>query len=207
MKKWFYPLCMAVLFIQFQLQAQSTNQSTNKWTKKQADQWYKRQTWLNGLSSKPHPATDREEFARQYQANPSGWDKAFTYLKETDLNSLKPGKYPIDGEQVYVTVTEGPAKDLDKTRWEAHRNYSDIHYVVKGKEKIGIAPVAAAQLTEAYDPAKDIMFYTAEGNMYLAEPGTFLIISPKYAHRPSIKVDGEGMVKKVVVKIRTSAAH
>jgi biofilm protein TabA len=203
MKKWFYPLWIAFLLINFQSQAQSGN----KWTKKQADQWYNNQKWLNGLSSKPHPATDREEFARQYQANPVGWDKAFAYLKETDLSSLKPGKYPIDGEQVYVTVTEGPAKELDKTKWEAHRLYSDIHYVVKGKEKIGVAPVAAAQLTEAYDPAKDIMFYTAKGNFYLAEPGTFLIISPKYAHRPSIKVNGDGSVKKVVVKIRTSASN
>ena len=202
MNKLFYPFCLAVWLICFQAQAQSGN----RWTKKQVDHWYQRQEWLHGLTAKPHAATDREEFARQYQANPAGWDKAFAYLQETDLNSLAPGKYPIDGEQVYVTVTEGPAKELDKTKWEAHRLYSDIHYMVKGKEKIGVAPVTTAQLTEAYDPAKDIMFYNANGNFYQADPGTFLIISPKYAHRPGIKVDGDEVVKKVVVKIRTGAA-
>lgn len=204
MKKLFYPLFIGVLFtsvvlIDFKSQAQSGN----KWTKKQTAHWYNNREWLNGLPLKPHPSTDQEEFARQYQANKSGWDKAFAYMKETNLNSLTPGKYQIDGENVYVTVTEAPAKDFDKTKWESHRNYSDIHYMVKGKEKMGVVPISAAKVTKAYDPAKDIIFYSAEGKFHLATPDVFFIISPLYAHRPSVKVAGEEVVKKIVIKIRT----
>ncbi len=207
MKKLFYLLFIGTLFtslvlLNFKLQAQSGN----KWTKKQTAHWYNNREWLNGLPLKPHASTDQEEFARQYQANPSGWDKALAYMKETNLNSLTPGKYQIDGENVYVTVTEAPAKDLDKTKWESHRHYSDIHYMVKGKEKIGVVPISAAKVTEAYDPAKDIMFYSAEGEFHTATPDNFFIISPKYAHRPSVKVEGEKVVKKIVIKIRTEAA-
>jgi biofilm protein TabA len=204
MKKMLYPpfilvLFLAVLLIRFQSQAQSAD----KLTKQQAAKWYKSQEWLHGLQLKPHSSTDQEEFARQYHANQPGWDKAFAFMKETDLNSLAPGRIPIDGENVYVIVTEAPGKDPDKARWESHRNYNDIHYVVKGKEKIGLAAAASATITAAYDPAKDIMFYTAEGKFHLAEPGTFFIIAPRDAHCPGIKVDGDEVVKKVVIKVRT----
>ena len=204
MKKMLYPpFILALLSAVLLLSASAQAQSANKWTKKQAAKWYNSQVWLNGLALKPHAATDPEEFARQYHANQPAWDKAFAYMKETDLNSLAPGRFPIDGENVYVIVTEAPARELDKARWESHRNYSDIHLVVRGKEKIGLAPVSAATLTEPYDPAKDIMFYTAEGKFYLAEPGTFFIVTPNVAHRPGIRADGDEVVRKVVIKVRT----
>ncbi len=192
-------LCIVMLLISFKSQAQSDN----TWTKKQAAKWYNSRKWLNGSKLKPHSSTDQEEFAKQYHNNKAGWDKAFAYLKETDLNNLKPGRYAIDGENVYVIVTEAPTKDLEQTKWESHRNYNDIHYLISGKEKIGITPVSVAKLTEAYDPAKDIMFYTAEGKYHLAEPGTFFIISPNEAHRPSVKVDANEVVKKIVIKVKT----
>jgi biofilm protein TabA len=178
-------------------------QSDNKWTKKEASKWYNSRKWLNELQLKPHKSIDQEEFAKQYHSNKKGWDMAFAYMKETDLNNLQPGRHQIDGENVYVIVTEAPTKDLQQTKWESHRNYNDIHYLIKGKEKIGIAPISVAKLTEAYDSLKDIMFYTAEGKYHLAEPGTFFIISPKDAHRPSVKVDSDEVVKKIVIKIKT----
>jgi YhcH/YjgK/YiaL family protein len=180
-------------------------QSASGWNRKQAVKWYNTHKWLNGLPLKPHPSTDQQEFARQYHNNKAGWDRAFAYLKETDLNSLTPGRHQIDGDNVFAMVTEGPAKDLSQTKWEAHRHYNDIHYVVKGKEKIGVTPVAGASLTEAYDPERDIMFYSAEGKFHLAEPGTFFIFSPKEAHRPGVKVAGEeSPVKKIVIKVKTT---
>lgn len=182
-------------------------QSGDPWTKKQAAQWYAGQQWLKGLSLKPHASVDQQAFARQYQANPAGWDKAFAYMKGTDLTSLPPGRHPIDGEQVFVLVTEGPAKELAQTRWESHRLYNDIHLVAKGEEKIGLAPVASSQPTTPYDPAKDIAFYTAAGRFHLAQPGTFFIVTPGDAHRPGIKVDDAGaVVKKIVIKISARPA-
>lgn len=204
MKKMLYSLFIGILFTTALLMNyQSQAQSNNVWTKQQASKWYNSQEWLNGLQLKPHASTDPEEFAKQYHSNKTGWDKAFAYMKETDLNNLKPGRYEIDGDNVYVIVTEAPTKDLQQTKWESHRNYNDIHYLIKGKEKIGVTPVTVATLTEAYDATKDIMFYTAEGNYHQAEPGTFFIIPPKYAHRPSVKTNENEVVKKIVIKIKT----
>lgn len=82
-------------------------QSDNKWTKKEASKWYNSQEWLNGLQLKPHTSFDQEEFAKQYHSNKKGWDKAFAYMKETDLKSLTPGRHQIDGENVYVIAYSG----------------------------------------------------------------------------------------------------
>src|SRR5687767_9107304 len=84
---------------------------------KKTNKWYKSREWLNGLQLTPHKSVNKAEFAKQYQLRKAWWDKAFAYLKETDLASLKPGKYPIDGENVFATVTEGPTKEMDQTKW------------------------------------------------------------------------------------------
>jgi len=174
-------------------------------SRKEVNKWYNQKGWMNGLSRKPHQSVNKQEFARQYQAGKTLWDKAFTYLRETDFSSLKPGKYPIDGENVFALVSEGATKELDKTLWEAHKNYQDIHYVISGKEKIGITPVASASISKEYDASKDIAFFTSKGKYYVSNPENFFIVFTQDAHRPGVKTEGADTVKKVVIKIRKSA--
>ncbi|GAB3963237.1 hypothetical protein GCM10028805_65940 [Spirosoma harenae] len=182
-------------------------QSDSEWTGKKAEQWYNKMEWLNGLPAKPSETINKEEFAKRYHANKAAWDKAFAFLKNTDFTRLRPGKYPIDDEQVYATISEGPPREISNTKWEAHLNYTDIHFVVKGKEKIGIIPVERLKsaVNQEYSADKDIAFYTTdEGKFYVAEPGLFYIVTPTEAHNPANKVDGYDGVKKVVVKVRVT---
>jgi biofilm protein TabA len=123
-------------------------------------------------------------------------------MRDSDLAKLKPGKYVIDGKEVYATVTEGPEKTFDQSTWESHRKYIDLQYVIKGKEKIGVAPVSSATIIKPYNETSDGANYTAEGQYYIAEPGAFFLFFPGDAHRPNIKVDGYDVVKKMVIKIR-----
>ncbi len=153
----------------------------------------------------PAPPVNMVEFARQYHANPSRWDKAFAYLKNTDFSTLKPGRYPVDGDDVYAVITLGPPKNVDDTTtWESHRNFEDIHYVISGKEKIGIIPLAQAKVVRQYDSARDLAGYSAKGSYYVATPGVFFIITTEEAHRPGIRADGSDMVKKLFIKVRKS---
>jgi YhcH/YjgK/YiaL family protein len=172
------------------------------WTEKTAAKWLDKKEWKNGLKQNVHPSVNKVVFAEQYQRNKAAWDKAFAFMRDSDLANIKPGKYVIDGDNVYATITEGPEKEFDKSAWESHRKYTDLQYVIKGKEKIGVAPVATATVTKPYDEAKDGANYTAEGKYYVAEPGTFFLFFPTDAHRPNIKVDGYDTVKKLVIKIR-----
>ncbi|MEO6000383.1 MAG: YhcH/YjgK/YiaL family protein [Chitinophagaceae bacterium] len=174
------------------------------WTKAKAAKWFKSREWMHGLKLKPHASIDQLEFAKQYAANKSRWDKAFAYLKTTDYKSLGSGHYQIEGEDVYANVTEAPSKPFEQTQFEAHQNYSDIHLMISGKEKIGVASLAGATVKTAYDASKDIAFYNTEGKVYTADPGTFFIFCPGNAHRPGIKVDGEDVVRKIVIKIKSA---
>ena len=153
----------------------------------------------------PAPPVNMVEFARQYHANPSRWDKAFAYLKNTDFSKLQPGRYSVDGDDVYAVITLGPPKMIDDTTtWESHRNFEDIHYVISGKEKIGIIPLAQAKVVRQYDSARDLAGYSAKGQYYIATPGVFFIITTEEAHRPGIRADGSDMVKKLFIKVRKS---
>jgi len=165
-------------------------------------QWFEGGEWSKGLKLKPHESVDEEEFRKQYEANKQGWDKAFAYLQRTDLGDIAPGKYEIDGENVFAIITEGPPKDFEATKFEAHHNYIDIHYVLKGKEKIGKAPLGTASIIQEYDSTKDIAFYTAEGKYYESSPDIFFILFTGDAHRPGIKADESEVVKKLVIKVR-----
>jgi YhcH/YjgK/YiaL family protein len=169
---------------------------------KDADKWFQSQTYLGGLKLVPAPSTNAAEFARQYKLNKAVWDKAFAYLKNTDLDNLPVGKYPIDGDNVFASVTDNPTKPYDKTAWESHRKYIDLQYVIQGAEKMAVNPVSASKVTEPYNEAKDAAHYDAEGKIYELRPGTFFLFFPTEAHRPNIQVDGIAHDKKIVLKIK-----
>ena len=175
--------------------------SQTEWTKDKAVQWLKAGDWKNGLRIKPHASINPQEFAEQYHKNKEIWDKAFAFLNRKDLDTLSAGNYPLDGNNVYALVSLYNSKDPDNTKWESHRKYIDLQYVIRGKEKIGVAPVARARVTEAYDESKDIAHYEADGKYYVAEPGTFFLFFPQETHRPGIKVSSSVPVRKLVIKI------
>ena len=184
-----------------------TASSMAQTTQMQTSKWYNSHAWLHGLKRTPAGTMNKTEFAKQYKANKVWWDSAFSYLKHADLTAIKPGRYTVYGnDDVYINVTAGLSKSKDSVLFEAHKNYADIHCVISGAEQIGMAPYASAVLKKEYDPAKDIAFYTStSGKYYLSDASTIFIMFPeKDAHCGGIKVKGDGTVKKIVVKVRTS---
>jgi YhcH/YjgK/YiaL family protein len=202
-KNWLITITALILssFV-ISLAAQST--TTKAWSKHEAKKWYRQKEWLNGLSLTPHKSINQQEFAFQYQHNKIYWDKAFAFLKEHDLQTLAKGRYPIDGENVYASVTEDPSKDFDKTNWESHRKYIDVQCIITGDEKMGVCAITDATVTKPYDDKKDVANYTAEGKFYIGTPGTFFIFFPGDAHRPNITPGGNKVVKKIVIKVRVA---
>jgi biofilm protein TabA len=157
---------------------------------------------LTGQSFRPHESINKAEFARQYQLNKNYWDEAFAFLKSHDLDTMAVGKYVIDGDNVYATITENPTKNMDSAKWESHRNYLDLQMVIKGEEKIGVGDIKKLNVIMPYDASKDLANYSGEGNFYTAVPGTFFLFFPSDAHRPNITTNGNKPDKKIVIKIR-----
>lgn len=162
----------------------------------------KKKEWLNGLSITPHSSIDKVQFAKQYHLNQATWDRAFAYLKNTDLKTLSNGRHVIDGDNVYAIVTEAPTKDYDKTAFESHRKYIDLQYVITGEENMAKTPVASVTVNKPYDETADIAYYTGEGKVYTVPAGTFMLFFPGEAHRPNITPGGNKVVKKIVIKIK-----
>ena len=168
-----------------------------------AKNWIEKGTWRNGWEINPDQSLDTAEFHSRYLANPSRWEKAFNFLATTDLANKEPGRYEIDGEDLFAIVLEYAAKDEADTKFEAHKKYADIQYVINGREQIGLWPLDSARIIEQYDEEKDIAFFTTtENNYQIASPDKFFVFFPDESHRPGVQVlDGE-QVKKVVVKVK-----
>ena len=167
--------------------------------------WYNTIESKNGLKLTPSKSINQQEFFRQYRKDSTWWIEAFTFLKTKDLVNLEPGVYVIDSGNVTATVSEGPTKKIEDVKWEAHRNFNDLQYVIKGKAQMGVAPSADIRgvLVVPYSNTTDNENFTNEGGDYYdADPNTFFIFSPQEMHRPSIKVDGFDVIKKIVIKVR-----
>ncbi len=169
------------------------------------ESWVKKGDFLNGLKLHPHHSTDMHEFERQYRGNKSGWDKAFAFMKEHNPDSLKTGKYVIDGGNVFADITDNPSSQLAEAKWHSHRRYCDIIYIIKGREMIGIAPIAGAPVIIPFNDKGDSQFYKQDmkGAYYVSEPGTFFMFFPTDVHRPFIKVEGCDYVKRIRIKIKS----
>ncbi len=196
-------LLVSLLF-SFSLNYLSAQSTSSDWPAHKAKKWFKKKEWLNGLSITPHSSIDKVQFAKQYHLNQAAWDKAFAYLKNTDLKTLASGKHVIDGDKVYATVSEAPTKDYDKTAFESHRKYIDLQYVITGEENMAKAPVTSVTVSKPYDEATDLADYTGEGEIYTVPAGTFMLFFPTDAHRPNITPGGNKVVKKIVIKINVA---
>lgn len=170
------------------------------------DNWYNDSGWLNGLQLKPHASVNRKEFIRQYNTRKVWWDEAFAFLKTHDLDNIKAGVYVVDSGNVIATVSEVAPKDKEQVNFEAHRNFNDLQYVIKGKAQMGVAAITGpdVKVTVPYSDKADTETFAVAGGdaYYTAEPGSFFIFSPKDLHRPAFKLAGYDTIKKVVIKVR-----
>jgi len=126
--------------------------------------------------------------------------EAFRYLQKTDFSKIEPGRYEIDGANVFALVQQYDTKAKEKGRWEAHRRYIDVQYVFSGTELFGYTDTERLQ-SVAYDEVKDFHELEGNGDFLQVPAGTFLLLFPQDAHMPGISVSTTQPVKKIVVKV------
>lgn len=129
--------------------------------------------------------------------------KAIDWLKSQDLKTLENGKYEIDGKLVYANVMSYTTIPWEEAKFEAHENYTDIQYVIEGRETMTYAPKGELQEKVPYNPEKDVVFYdnANPGVPVVVEAGEFMIFHPWDGHKPKAAAGEPLEVKKVVVKI------
>ena len=150
--------------------------------------------------------SDHTHIHDQLRSTPH-FEKGLAFLQRPDLAMLADGSLPIDGENVFAEVQSYVTKPASEARFEAHRTYIDIQYVVSGEETIAWAPIEMLHVDAAYIPERDFMLGTvAAGHIVLVplRTGQFAIMFPSDAHAPRLSTNDAVAVKKIVVKIRAS---
>ena len=106
--------------------------------------------------------------------------------------------YPLsDGNRFFLAVQSTKEPDVA----EAHRKYLDIQYVVKGKEVMGWADLAACTPTVPFSEEKDIGMYSGPFQYYTIEEGMCYVAFPEDAHMPGRHLDVPNDYVKVIVKL------
>ena len=117
------------------------------------------------------------------------------------LESMEPATYPLSGGNK-VLVQKVTTKAWETSQLEAHREFLDIQYIVKGKEMVGWAPVDTLTPAGEFNTAKDKGMYTGENAPMAIAEGYCYVVYPEDAHAPSVHMDEAHEVSKVVIKLK-----
>ena len=66
---------------------------------------------------------DSKENLDFYRGLGKNYETAVDFLQKTDLEAIEPGKYEVDGKEVYVNVTEYETKAWEDCKFETHEHY------------------------------------------------------------------------------------
>ena len=141
--------------------------------------------------------------AKKYYSVHPLFEKAFAYINSTDLATIEPGKYDIEGDNLKAVYfnKQGMSAAESILKFECHDKHIDIQVCINGKETIGWKPrnTCLAQKGE-YNPEKDVSFYNDAPDTYFGlTDGQFAIFFPEDVHAPMI---AEDVVRKLVIKVR-----
>ena len=79
---------------------------------------------------------DKAENMAQYYEKEPLLKKCAEFIERFEAEKLPDGAYEIDGERVFANVQTYRTKQQDEnSRFEAHKKYIDVQYVVSGIDK------------------------------------------------------------------------
>lgn len=128
--------------------------------------------------------------------------KLFAFVRTHDLASMPAGRITIDGEDLYINLSDAALRTKEEQKLEVHHRYVDVHFPLDGEETVGWSPVASlkVQSDAPFDAENDFALYSQPADTYFTvRPGEFYVMDVTDAHAPII---GQGTLKKAVAKVR-----
>ena len=147
---------------------------------------------------------DLVENCERYYGVHKKFREAFEFIKKAIQDDLPVGKYEIDGENVYASVQEYDTKAPSDGKFEGHREYIDIQYIIRGVERMDVVDLSKVQTMTGYDCEKDLEFFLDTDNYTSAvvSQGEYCIFFPNDIHKPCLNLNNQTSVKKMVVKVK-----
>ncbi len=139
--------------------------------------------------------------ARYFSVHPL-FEKAFAFIKETDLANAADGKSDIaEGLKAIFSNAAGKTKEASLAKFECHNKNIDIQVCINGLETIGWAPREKCVTPNGeYNEEKDVQLYhDGADTFFQLSNGQFAIFFPEDVHAPMI---GDGPIKKLVIKVK-----
>jgi len=129
---------------------------------------------------------------------------ALLFLKQNQLIEMKDGRYEINGSTVYASVSRYKTKPIESGKWESHKRYIDIQFLIEGSEHIGYSNISKMKIIDNYNEDKDVQFLEGPGNFFTAQKNTFVILYPHDVHMPGIFLSQsqQNDVTKIVIKVK-----
>ena len=130
--------------------------------------------------------------------------QAFDFLERCFQKPIAPGRYEIDGEDVYAIVFQYVPQEKETPRYETHNAYIDIQCMAAGSEFQWYLPRADLPADVPNQPEKDITFYpfTGDGSRLHLKAGDFAVYFPQDAHLPGMADGTTDACIRIVVKIK-----
>ena len=147
--------------------------------------------------------SDLKHISRQAALSPN-LQKAIGFLRSPDLQMLPDGRVEIDGDRVFALVQRFETKWTATPKFECHKKYIDIQFILSGEEIIGWAPTERMEITAAYEAGKDISFGTVAKGQWTPvhlQAGQMAILYPEDGHAPKMALRNPSKVMKIVVKV------
>jgi YhcH/YjgK/YiaL family protein len=129
---------------------------------------------------------------------------AFEFLEGQTEVCLAGGRVEIEGDNVFAIIQSYTTKPLAESRFESHQRYADIHFLSRGAEMLGYAPVDTLAEEIPYDPEKDLAFHPKpeQFTLTLLPAGYFAVCYPEDGHMPGCAAEAPAEVTKIVMKIK-----
>lgn len=149
---------------------------------------------------------DNIKNAKKYYSISENMELGFKFIEENDLENFECGKHKIKGDEVFAMVQEYDTKLAADAKFEVHKKYIDIQFMIKNSELMGYGDVSNFEYDGEFDFEKDIVFLNLklqaqEPEFLHVKQNEFVIFTPSDAHMPSIALDKPAYAKKVIVKV------
>lgn len=116
------------------------------------------------------------------------------------LESLESATYPLENGR--FMVMSGTTVPADGGNFEAHRQYLDIQYIVKGQEVMGYAPLDTLTPVGEFNDDGDCGFYSGQAQFVTIPAGMCYVAFPEDGHMPTRHLQVPNEYTKIVVKLK-----
>lgn len=135
----------------------------------------------------------------RYAAVIPGLEEAVAAAKE--ITDFTPRTVQLsNGNKILVQIND--LKPVEGNKFEAHRDYLDIQYLVEGEEYVGWAPLETLEPSGEFNTAKDKGMYVGHADFMRIAEGYCYVVYPEDGHMPGVYMEKPATVKKLVLKLK-----